>query len=91
MPFEYTWGGVLGMSLNNGTAFGPIGDGLWAAVGHNGVGVALGTTAGRLVADLVVSERSALHDDMAALPKPACLSRDAFLGDVLSAHTRGPQ
>ena len=46
--------GVLGMSLNEAQFFGRIEDSVWAAAGYNGVGVAMGTASGWLLADLIV-------------------------------------
>src|SRR5208282_4080095 len=54
VDFEYTWGGVIGISLNGAHFFGELDDKLFVAAGYNGVGVAQGTIAGQMLADLAV-------------------------------------
>jgi glycine/D-amino acid oxidase-like deaminating enzyme len=78
--FEYTWGGVLGMSVNNAQFFGKLDDHLFAAAGCNGVGVAMGTIAGALLADLAVGADSELLRDMLSLPRPRWIPPEPFLG-----------
>jgi glycine/D-amino acid oxidase-like deaminating enzyme len=78
--FEYTWGGVLGVSLNGAHFFGQLADNLFATAGYNGVGVAMGTVAGTLLADLAVGADSDLLRDMLALPKPAWIPPEPLLG-----------
>jgi glycine/D-amino acid oxidase-like deaminating enzyme len=79
VDFEYTWGGVMGMSLNNAHFFGQLDERLFAAAGCNGVGVALGTISGTLLADLALGEESALLRDMQALPRPAWIPPQPLL------------
>jgi glycine/D-amino acid oxidase-like deaminating enzyme len=78
--FEYAWGGVLGMSVNNAQFFGKLDDRLFAAAGCNGVGVAMGTIAGALLADLAVGADSELLQDMLLLPRPGWIPPEPFLG-----------
>ncbi len=80
VDLEYTWGGVLGMSVNGAHSFGPLGHNLFAAAGCNGVGVALGTISGTLLADLAVAADSDLLSDMQALPPPAWIPPEPLLG-----------
>ena len=80
VDFEYTWGGVLGVSLNGAQFFGEIEDGVWAAAGYNGVGVAMGTVSGCLLADLIVGADSSLLTDMLGLPKPSWIPPEPLLG-----------
>ena len=80
LDFEYTWGGVLGMSLNEAQFFGRIEDGVWAAAGYNGVGVAMGTVSGRLLADLIVGADSPLLTDLRTLPEPTWIPPEPLLG-----------
>ena len=56
VDFDYTWGGILGASPNRGHSFGELAEGLFAAAGYTGAGIAMGTTAGRLLADLAAGE-----------------------------------
>ncbi len=78
--FEYTWGGVMGVSLNNAQFFGGVAPGVYASAGYNGVGIALGTASGELLADLASGAESPLLRDIQALPGPAWVPPDPFLG-----------
>jgi glycine/D-amino acid oxidase-like deaminating enzyme len=80
VELEHTWAGVMGMSLNGVQFFGRIARGLFAAAGYNGVGVAMGTISGTLLADLVVGAESGLLADMQALPGPAWVPPEPLLG-----------
>jgi glycine/D-amino acid oxidase-like deaminating enzyme len=80
VPFEYTWCGVMGASFNGIPYFGQLDDGIFAAAGYNGVGVALGTICGALLADLVVGADSPLLDDVRALPQPNWIPPEPLLG-----------
>ena len=53
---------------------------MFVAAGCNGVGVALGTISGTLLADLAVGAESELLSDMEALPRPAWIPPDPLLG-----------
>lgn len=96
VPFEFTWGGVMGMSNNRQHFFGRLGDGLFAAGGYNGAGIAMGTASGRLLADLAADADSAELRDMLALPGPGWLPPEPFLGlgvrarlALMSTNARG--
>ncbi len=78
--FEFTWAGVLGMTLNQGQFFGRIAPELYASGGYNGTGVAVGTATGMLLADYALASESALLSDALALPRPAWLPPQPFLG-----------
>lgn len=80
VEFEHTWSGVMGVSPNRGHCFGELGEGLYAAAGYTGAGVALGTTAGTLLAELAVGEGSPRLDAMLSLPEPSRLPPQPFLG-----------
>jgi glycine/D-amino acid oxidase-like deaminating enzyme len=77
---EYTWGGVMGMSLNGAHFFGALDTDLFAAAGYNGVGVAMGTISGTLLADLALGADSELLRDMQLLPGPAWIPPAPLLG-----------
>jgi glycine/D-amino acid oxidase-like deaminating enzyme len=77
--FAHTWSGVMGTSPNRGHAFGEIERGLFAAAGYTGAGIAMGTTAGMLLADLALGIGSPSLDDMLALPAPDWLPPRPFL------------
>jgi glycine/D-amino acid oxidase-like deaminating enzyme len=80
VDFEYTWGGVMGMSLNNAQFFGRVAPDVFASAAYNGVGVAMGTASGMLLADLAVGSDSALLAEIQALPGPAWIPPDPLLG-----------
>jgi len=79
VAFEHTWGGVMGTSPNRGHSFGEIERSLFAAAGYTGAGIAMGTTAGMLLADLALGTRSERLDDMLSLPAPDWLPPRPFL------------
>ncbi|WP_175778814.1 NAD(P)/FAD-dependent oxidoreductase [Burkholderia anthina] len=53
MPFEFTWGGMLAMTLNHEPVFADAGDGVYVMGGCNGVGVVKGTYLGYYMADRI--------------------------------------
>jgi glycine/D-amino acid oxidase-like deaminating enzyme len=80
VDFDYTWSGVMGASPNRGHSFGELDEGLFAAAGYTGAGIAMGTTAGVLLADLALGEGSERLEAMLALPDPTRLPPQPFLG-----------
>jgi glycine/D-amino acid oxidase-like deaminating enzyme len=80
VEFETTWGGILGASPNRGHSFGELDTGLFAAAGYTGAGIAMGTTAGLLLADLALGEGSERLEAMLGLPDPTRLPPQPFLG-----------
>ena len=80
VELEFSWAGVLGMTLNQGQFFGRLGPELYASMGYNGTGVAMGTASGMLLADYAVGADSPLLGDALALPRPTWLPPQPFLG-----------
>jgi glycine/D-amino acid oxidase-like deaminating enzyme len=80
VELEFTWGGVLGMTANQGQFFGRLAEGLYASIGYNGTGVALGTASGMLLADHALGIDSELLRDALALPRPAWIPPEPLLG-----------
>jgi glycine/D-amino acid oxidase-like deaminating enzyme len=80
VDFEYTWGGVMGISMNSAQFFGRIADDVYASGAYNGVGVAMGSISGKLLADLVVGADSGLLRDIQALPGPTWIPPEPLLG-----------
>jgi glycine/D-amino acid oxidase-like deaminating enzyme len=76
---QFTWGGVVCFTRNFAPFVGEVCEGLYAAVGTNGVGISKGTIAGRLVAELVLEEQSPLLDDILAFPGPPRVPPEPFL------------
>ena len=73
VPFEYTWSGLFGTSNNGQPAFGELAPGLFTAAVFNFAGIAMGTAAGRLLADLALGADSPLLQDLRQLPPPSWL------------------
>jgi glycine/D-amino acid oxidase-like deaminating enzyme len=78
--FDYTWGGVMGTSMNGAQFFGEVAPHLFVSAGYNGVGIAMGTISGELLADLALGAPSALSADMQALPPPDWIPPAPALG-----------
>ena len=74
VALEHTWTGVMGTSPNRGHSFGEIEPGLFAAAGYTGAGIAMGTTAGTLLAELALGDRLAAPRDMLGPPRPLLAS-----------------
>jgi glycine/D-amino acid oxidase-like deaminating enzyme len=60
LEFEHTWGGLLCLSGNEASYFGQCQEGVFAAVCQNGLGVARGTAAGKLLAEMTLGHDSEL-------------------------------
>ncbi len=84
---EYTWGGVLGMTLNQGNFFGRLADNTWAAAGYSGTGMAMGTAFGRMLADASLDVDSELLADVRTIPKASWIPPEPFLGLGVRAMT----
>jgi len=80
LEFEYTWGGVLGMTGSQGQFFGRLDRDLFASAGYNGTGVALGTSSGMALAEYALGGNSELVRDALALPSPRWLPPQPLLG-----------
>ncbi len=72
LPFSTTWAGVLGMTLNNSLFFGrlPRHRQVFVAAGLSGVGIAMGTIAGKLLADLCLDSDGEELRLIQGLPTP---------------------
>lgn len=71
VALEHTWGGYLGLTRNQDSGFGCVKDNVWAAVGHQGVGITRGTIAGRLIAELAAGADNPLIADFQRIARPA--------------------
>jgi glycine/D-amino acid oxidase-like deaminating enzyme len=80
VDFEYTWGGVMGVTFNGAQFFGELDPNLFVAAAYNGVGIAMGTISGVLLAELALGADSALLADLRALPGPDRLPPEPALG-----------
>ncbi len=70
---EYRWAGRLCLSWNGVAAFGEVADGVFAACCQNGLGVARGTAAGMLAAELAAQGNNPLVAEMLAQDAPSPL------------------
>ena len=73
LSFEHSWTGFVCLSGNRAPGFGQVAGNLWAAVCQNAIGVAKGTTAGMLAAELALGQDDPLIGDMLALGQPSRL------------------
>jgi glycine/D-amino acid oxidase-like deaminating enzyme len=80
VSFPHTWAGLMGMAGNLRHYFGCLGEGLYAAGGYHGAGIAFGTIAGALLADLAAGKESPELAQMLALPGPRWIPPEPFLG-----------
>ena len=87
VELEHTWGGKLGMTLNDTHCFGTVGERIYAAAGYNGVGLAMGTALGTLLADHISEQDSQLLRQVRALPTATWMPPDPLLGVGLRAYT----
>lgn len=53
---DYAWGGTLAVTLNRMPHFGRLGNSIYFAQGYSGMGVAMATMAGKLIADALAGE-----------------------------------
>ncbi len=87
VELEHTWGGKLGMTLHDTHCFGTVGERVHAAAGYNGVGLAMGTALGTLLADHISDEDSELLRQVRALPTATWMPPDPLLGVGVLAYT----
>lgn len=83
LEFEYTWGGVMGITLNTAQFFGRLPGipyKIYASAAYDGVGMAMGTISGKLMADLMVGADSELLRDLQAMPRPSWIPPEPLLG-----------
>jgi len=71
-----------------GTVFGPIGDNAWVCGAHNGVGMAIGTAMGDLLAHTIVGEGHVLVQVARKLPKPAWVPPQPLLGIGVTLYVK---
>jgi len=79
VPFEYTWGGGLGMTRNGNSFFGELRPNVYGALGCNGLGTVRGTATGTLLADWLAGKSHPLTEFLLSVPKPNYNPPDPFL------------
>ncbi len=88
VEMDYRWGGLLCLSLNSVPAFGEIEPGLFSACCQNGLGTAMGTLSGKLVAELIAGIPSQSLLNMQSHPDPRKLPPEPFLSLGANATMR---
>jgi glycine/D-amino acid oxidase-like deaminating enzyme len=85
LEFEHTWGGLLCMSNNEASYFGQCHPNVFAAVCQNGLGIARGTAAGKLLAELALGQDSELLQQQLGQDGPSWLPPQPFTNLGVSA------
>jgi glycine/D-amino acid oxidase-like deaminating enzyme len=85
VAFEYTWGGALCLSANNGALFGRRGDGVFQALGCNGLGLSRGSAAGKLIAEYALGHSNGLIAQLLEAPRPRPLPTRPIADIAVSA------
>jgi glycine/D-amino acid oxidase-like deaminating enzyme len=80
LDLEYTWAGLIAVSLNETSFFGRLAPNVFGAAIFNGVGMAMGAASGMLLADLAVGAESDLLRDIRSLTRPTWLPPPRLLG-----------
>ena len=70
VELQYTWGGALCLSANHGALFGQRDDGVYEAVGCNGLGLSRGSAAGKLIAEHALGQSNELINQLLKQPHP---------------------
>jgi glycine/D-amino acid oxidase-like deaminating enzyme len=70
VEFAYTWGGALCLSANSGSLFGRRDDGIYQALGCNGLGLSRGSSAGKLIAEFAAGKSNELIKQTLSHPQP---------------------
>ncbi len=85
VDFAHTWSGLMGTAKNSQISFLRLHENLFAAAGFTAAGIAMGATAGKLLADWALGEESEMVCDMRALPSPTLMPPDPFrsIGGIL--------
>lgn len=78
VDFEYTWGGMLAMTLNHAPVFSALGDGIYIMAGCNGVGVVKGTYLGYYMAEYIAGCQSKNLDFILKNAGPSWVPPDPF-------------
>lgn len=78
VELEFTWACLMGTAHNAQMSFGELRPRLYAAAAYSAAGIAMGTTAGRLLADLAVGLDSEPLRDVRRLPRPTWMPPEPF-------------
>ena len=73
IPFEFSWGGRVCLSLNGAPAFGELDENLFSACCSNGLGTVKGTLAGKFIIDKACKSNSSQLVKYENIEKPSLL------------------
>jgi glycine/D-amino acid oxidase-like deaminating enzyme len=85
VELEYTWGGPLCLSANNGALFGRRDDGVFEALGCNGLGLSRGSASGKLIAEYALGQSGELVRQLLKQPHPRSLPVRPIIDVAVSA------
>ncbi len=85
LELEYTWGGPLCLSANNGALFGQRNDGVFEAIGCNGLGLSRGSASGKLIAEYALGQSNDLIRQLLNQPHPRSLPARPITDVAVSA------
>ncbi|MBH0066238.1 NAD(P)/FAD-dependent oxidoreductase [Psychrobacter sp. SZ93C1] len=78
IPFEYSWGGMLCMTMNHEPVFSESYPGVYAIAAMNGVGIAKGTYLGYYMAEMIKGNKSEDLDFILNNSNPSWVPPDPF-------------
>ncbi|MFB9123589.1 FAD-binding oxidoreductase [Paraburkholderia dipogonis] len=85
VELEYTWGGALCLSANSGALFGKRDDGLYQAIGCNGLGLSRGSASGKVIAEFALGMTNDMTQQLLRQPKPRPLPMRPIADVAVSA------
>jgi glycine/D-amino acid oxidase-like deaminating enzyme len=85
LELEYTWGGPLCLSANNGALFGQRSEGVFEAIGCNGLGLSRGSASGKLIAEYALGQSNDLVRQLLNQPQPRSLPARPIADMAVSA------
>lgn len=85
VELEYTWGGPLCLSANNGALFGRRDDGVFEAIGCNGLGLSRGSASGKLIAEYALGQSGELVRQLLTQPHPRSMPIRPIVDVAVSA------
>ena len=85
VELEYTWGGALCLSANSGALFGRRDDGIYQAIGCNGLGLSRGSASGKVIAEYVLGHSNDMTRQLLNQPQPRPLPMRPIADMAVSA------
>ncbi|MFM0591862.1 NAD(P)/FAD-dependent oxidoreductase [Paraburkholderia dilworthii] len=85
VALDYTWGGALCLSANSGALFGKRDDGLYQAIGCNGLGLSRGSSSGKVIAEYALGLSNDMIQQLLKQPQPRPLPMRPIADVAVSA------